>query len=408
LRPTAIEKIEVKSMNTPEVEITNEAAPGDTLHVRPATPADVGTASLAIPTESDAGPGDKSRGELTPQKLRSLGVLWPAEVDRICAEETRAEFLIESFLPAKSIAIVGGDSTIGKSPLICQLALCVAAGIPFLGMKTNQGRVLYFDLENSLLDCKEMRDALVQFLSLSNTPEDFLLAPEAGNDLERLIGEVRPLLVVIDSLRAFRPQATESNPVAGDWLKEIRKLSRRYGCAFVFVHHLRKPGENSFGRDVTEETRVANWLLEMEGPRALVNQTDVRVAVAEGDGSPAALNVKWSRRVHGDSPLVLLERVYEQGEPAGYRPLVGRDFLTPLQQQALDKLPNPPTEFTFKDAKQALGEQDNRTNEFLNKCRQHRLIEKLGRNRYCKLSGGGVAGVPDEALCPQGDDLAQG
>src|SRR5262249_16345624 len=133
-----------------------------------------------------------------------------------------------------------------------------------------------------------------------------------------------------------------------------------------------------------EGTRVANWLLEMEGPRAFVNQTDVRVAVAEGDGNPAALKVKWSRRVHGDSPLVLLERVFEQGEPAGYRPLTGRDFLSATQQQALDKLPDAPTEFAFNDARQALGQQDNRTNEFLDKARQHRLLEKLGRNRYRK------------------------
>jgi AAA domain len=347
--------------------------------------------------------------ELTPQTLRSLGVLSPAEVDSICAEDTKARFIVEGLLPAKSISIVAGDSTIGKSSLVCLLGLCVATGVPFLGRKTDPRRVLYFDLENSLHDYKEMRDALVQFLGLVNAPEDFLLVTEP-RDLEPLISKIKPGLVVIDSFRAFRPEVTEKNPVAGQWLKEMRGLARKYNCSFVFIHHLRKPKSGEQSIALTEETRVVNWLLEMEGPRALVNQTDVRVAVAEGDGNPAALKVKWSRRVYGDSPLVLLERIYENGvEPAGYRSVTGDDLLSPKQKDALTKLPNPPVEFSFKDAKQALGDGDNRTGEFLRESKRLGLVEKLARNRYTKLTtaavgqGAGVSGVSMQLLCTEAD-----
>src|SRR5437588_5108695 len=178
--------------------------------------------------------------ELTPQALLSLGVLWGAEVDRICADETRTQFLVDGFLPAKSIAIAAGDSAIGKSPFVLQFALSVAGGVPFLGMCTTQGRVLYFDLENPLLDCKSIRDALVRFLGLTETPKDFLLVTEP-RELEPLIAAVRPQLVVIDSARSFKPEITEKNAKAAEWLKEIRTLSRKYGCAFLLVHHLRKP-----------------------------------------------------------------------------------------------------------------------------------------------------------------------
>lgn len=343
---------------------------------------------------------------LTPQLLHALGVLSPSRVDKICGEETKTEFLIENFLPAKSIAVMAGDSTIGKSPLICQLALCVSAGIPFLGMKTNQGRVLYLDLENSLLDCKGMRDALAAFLDLLEVPEgDFLLVPEPGGipQLEEQIKKLRPCVIVIDSLRAFAPEATEKNTTAGAWLKEIRKLARKYGCAFVIVHHLRKPFENSSGTSLDEEIRVKDWLLEMEGPRAFVNQTDIRIAVAEGNGNPAALRMKWSRRVRGDSPLLLLERVFKDGEAVGYRSLTGRDFLNPEQKRAIDILPDQGA-WGFKEARQALGEATsldnpampappNRTGEFLQKCLQHQVVEKLAQNRYRKAQKPGVAGA---------------
>src|SRR5262249_10243066 len=42
------------------------------------------------------------------------------------------EELVQGILPVRSVNIIGGDSGLGKSPLMCQLAVCVAAGIPFL------------------------------------------------------------------------------------------------------------------------------------------------------------------------------------------------------------------------------------------------------------------------------------
>jgi hypothetical protein len=304
-------------------------------------------------------------------------------VDCTCNKEAETQFLIEGFLAAKGVGIIAGESSIGKSPLANQLALSIAAGVPFLGMKTKQGRVLYFDLENPLQDCKAMRDALVQFLGLTQAPEDFLLVTEP-RDLEPLLAEIRPGLVVIDSLRAFRPDVTEKNRVAGEWLKEIRHLARKYGCFILIVHHMRKP-DRKIGTPEFEDSKVVTYLLEMEGPRALVNQTDVRIAVAEGDFNPAALKVKWSRRVYGDSPLFLLERIFDKdGEPAGYRHLTGAGWLSVERQAALAKLAD---EFSFKQAKEALGRSDDPTNKFLRECSQLGLVEKVARGRYKKLAG---------------------
>ena len=92
-----------------------------------------------------------------------------------------------------------------------------------------------------------------------------------------------------------------------------------------------------------------------------------------------------------------------EGEPLGYRPLMGRDFLNPEHRKALDKLPHD-AEWGFKEARQALGEASstdnpampapgNRTNEFLHKCIQCQVIKKLAKNCYRKVQKGGVAGV---------------
>jgi hypothetical protein len=321
------------------------------------------------------------------QQLLSLGVLSPDEVDRICADQSRTQYLIEDFLPAGEIAIAAGESTIGKSALICQLGLCVAAGVPFLGMPVERGAVLYFDLENSILDCKTMRDSLVRHLGLNEAPPDFLLVQSPSSHLETLLDVVRPKLVVIDSLRAFRPEVSQKNSAAGEWLKEIRRLSREYGCAFLIVHHLRKSNRESPAPHL-ESVNAATWLLEMEGARALMNQTDVRIAIAEGDLDQAALQLKWSRRVHGDSPIVSVERIYdEEDEPVGYRELTGAGLLNDEKRRVFEALP---AEFSTADAKTArrdrhLGDGNDPTNKFLAECRHLRLIEKLERGRWRKL-----------------------
>ena len=106
-----------------------------------------------------------------------------------------------------------------------------------------------------------------------------------------------------------------------------------------------------------------------------VNQTDVRIAIAGGDLYRAALELKWSRRVHGDSPRFLLERIFDgEGEPAGYQQITGAALLSPERCAALEKLP---AEFSFKEARLALGRTADPTNKFLNESRQLGLIEKL-------------------------------
>ncbi len=321
---------------------------------------------------------------LTHQKLLSLGVLWPAEVDRVCEEETGTRFLVENFLPAKSVAIAAGDSTIGKSPLVSQVGICVAAGIRFLGQLTKQGRVLHFDLENSLDDSRAIRNALVPFLGLSVAPADLLLAtePRSLEQLGMLLTELKPALVIIDSLRAFAPEATAENAKTGEWLNKLRSLARKYGVCFLLVHHLRKPKEHGV-RSLLGDVKVSDWLLEMEGARALVNQTDVRVALEEGDGEPTALKMKWSRRVYGDSPLTLLERVRDgDGEPAGYRHLTGIGLLSEERRAAFEKLG---TEFHYTDAKRALGRGDASTVNFLKECIHVSIVEKVRKGHYRKI-----------------------
>ena len=207
-------------------------------------------------------------------------------------------------------------------------------------------------------------------------------------DLEPIVATIRPALVVIDSLRAFRPDAAKSNDIAGALLNWFRHMSRTYSTLFLLIHHLRKPPARRDTNEIQvvaglDETPVSEWMLDMEGARALVNQSDVRIGVEAVTAGKAALVMKWSRRLLGDSPAMQLERVYDDaGEPLGYRHLTGRDYLKPEQSVALTRLPSV---FTFADAMIALGRTQPQANKFLKIALSLGLIAKLGRGQYRKL-----------------------
>jgi hypothetical protein len=310
--------------------------------------------------------------------LSKLGVMWPEEVNRSLKLETRRTFIVENFLPADCIAMCAGDSGIGKSPLLMLLALCVASGTPFLGMEIKQPQVvLYLDLENSLADTQLMRNALCKSLGLAQAPEHFYLVTEPPDTakLIKMVETTGAKLIVADSLRSLEPSVADNNKAAGQWLKNNRELIHKYGCTFLFNHHLRKTKTEQDPVKLNEDSRVLDWMQEVEGARALVNQTDVRIAIEE---HAEGLKMKWNRRVHGDSPLYLLERVFdEDSEPRGYKAQTGTSLLTVDQRAAFDKLGR---DFRFSDAKSTLNKSDHPTNLFIKKCLGADLIVKMSRS----------------------------
>lgn len=328
-------------------------------------------------------------------------ILTPEALNRLCEEDKRTEFLVEDILPRRSIAVIGGDSGIGKSPWIYMLGICVAEGRPFAGHHSQRERVLYYDLENSSHDSRRVRDAVLKFLALENLPENFhikLDPPEGMAGLEKDIEALRPGLVIIDTLREFNPEATDKNTKTAALLKAIRVLVRKHGCTVILIHHIRKPNQDSRAKvPKLADTSVLTWLLAMEGPRSLVNQSDVRIAIEEGDGDPSALDVKWNRRTRGDSPLVKFERVFDEtGDAIGYRHLSGPALLGPEWSMAFESLPQ---EFRFSDVLRALESKSSGTaSRFIEACQQFEVAEKIGRGRYRKLPGGASRRqTPDKA-----------
>ena len=124
----------------------------------------------------------------------------------------------------------------------------------------------------------------------------------------------------------------------------------------------------------------------------MVNGSDVRLgfdyARSQANGDRDALILAGFRRVRGQVGPIHVERVVgEDGEPCGYRRIVGAHLLGNTDQEgAFVRLPE---RFTFKEAIAIYGKTDNPTSQWLKKCEAFGLIRRTRRGLYERVSVNG-------------------
>jgi hypothetical protein len=324
-----------------------------------------------------------------------------------CQQIGNVDYLIEGLLFDRSIGLLVGDSGLGKSALVYQMAVCVASGIPFLDRAVKQGRVLCLDFENGLAQVDQMLDSLYQHLGLSKQPDELFLwnvndcqpkYGQSGHTALDIIRDVKPTFVTIDSLGGLYPDIEEKNSIANRCLAQLRKLIKDCGTSTLSIHHIKKPSDDSrYTLPSLEDCpNVRTWFQRARGARALINGTDIRLGVdVPGNISggakllgqlteEVALVMRGFGRVKGEIPLSYLSRHQDaNGDPLGYGVITGAYLLfNPEREAAFIKLPQ---KFRFKDAQQAYGKGSQATTDFLNKCVGLGLIRKVGKLGYEKV-----------------------
>jgi len=304
------------------------------------------------------------------------------------AVKNAPEFVIETMIPFSTVNLVAGDSGIGKSPLFYQLGLCVAAGLPFMGFPTRQGKVLYIDYENGERNQEQLIERLAGFLGISESvvEENFsgITNPGTPKDVDRVIAEFKPSLVIVDSLRGYEPNA-ERKSGDGEFLKERWDTARGHNTSFLLIHHLNKETEESPLPDL-RTTLTMTALNKASGSRGLVNQTETRIAVA-GSGDDVIV-MRGFAKMKGEFGPIYIKRVRdEHGDPLGYVQMppseVAKAQLTPEVRAVLDSLG---AEFTFSEMQKALGKSPSSTVLLLTKLQGFGLVKKDLRTKlYAKV-----------------------
>jgi predicted ATPase len=271
--------------------------------------------------------------------------------------------VVEDLLMEGTVNLLVGDSGLGKTPLLEQLAICVATGSPFLGLDTQKGKVLFCDAESAGSHFVGYIRALEDFLGASPSEDmiHYFLANVGAAEMTPvsefetvvadMVRDVGPKLVIIDCLRPFWPDAELKSDIAARILKNLRKIATEGACAIVIVHHRRKEARLQKGMEAPNlETNHRDWLNEAAGTRALINQTDCRLGIdlAKGAGEAYAEEtycIAGFSKHEGDILPTYFTRVYTpEGKPRGYAPAM--PGLTSQQAAVFNKLPSP---YSFSD-----------------------------------------------------------
>ncbi len=175
------------------------------------------------------------------------------EQDRIACGIGELDRVLGGGIVPGSLILVGGDPGIGKSTLLLQMCRSLAG-------KGHQ--ILYISGEESLKQIKMRADRLGSF------EQDMLLLCETNlTDIERVIRDRKPEVVIIDSIQTMYDEEVSSAPGSVSQVREatavLLQLSKTLGIAVFIVGH------------VTKEGTVA-------GPRVLEHMVDT-VLYFEGD-----------------------------------------------------------------------------------------------------------------------------
>lgn len=172
------------------------------------------------------------------------------------------KMLIDGVL-SDGLAIMAGDSKIGKSWMVLWMCLQISKGEPVWGLPTRKTDVVYLALED-----REWR-VQQRMQDLTDTPPDNLhfgfSCGQLGAELESQIEDVlkdypSTGLLFIDTLQMVRDNVSAKvNAYAQDYkdLFSLKKIADNHGICIFVVHHTRKErdGGNIFN-DMTGSTGI--------------------------------------------------------------------------------------------------------------------------------------------------------
>lgn len=159
-------------------------------------------------------------------------------------------YIIKGLLPKAALGVLFGESGSGKSFIMLDMCIAIARGIPWRGLRTTQGRVVYLVAEGAA----GFRNRLIAYarfhkIDLADIPLDIidatpnLLLKEDALDICKAILATgpRPLLVVVDTFAQALAGANENaSEDMGKALAHCKGMHKALGSMIQLVHHCGK------------------------------------------------------------------------------------------------------------------------------------------------------------------------
>ncbi|NVK45939.1 MAG: bifunctional DNA primase/polymerase [Rhodobacteraceae bacterium] len=331
----------------------------------------------------------KAKADLDAIVQADLVTLSPDE----CANFQTPPYVLKGLISKGDMVTFVGAPGVGKSVIAPHVGYAVAQGRPAFGMRTKPGVVLYLAAEND----RDMRKRIAALRDKYGPCRNFHMLPDCGGKfrdktflkrLKRLIRDLAPSLIVVDTLRAALPGMKENDSEGmGEAITTMRSLTRS-GSAVLLVDH-----DNVAGSGLPR------------GHGSLHGDVDMNLSLKRSEDGDVVGTPTKNRNGRSQEPLlsyaikgVSFDRVDEDGDPittviceecgVSERKSVR---LTKAETAALaifHELPEPVTEDAWRqasiDARTVSGsdKEESRSRAFL------RAVEGLGRKAVVVFDGG--------------------
>lgn len=183
-------------------------------------------------------------------------------------------WLIENQIPKSEIGLLVGKRGVRKTFTAIRQAISIASGRDFLGDSVpSKKRVLIIDEESGKNEIAKRTKLLkegagvtedldIHFLSFENIKLDDVLAPKY-KAFEELIENIKPDLIIVDCLqRILSLEVDRDNQgISAFFTGVARSITKRIGCSWLFIHHMRKSNPQNKPDDPLDEVRGGSELV---------------------------------------------------------------------------------------------------------------------------------------------------
>ncbi|UTR16689.1 DNA repair protein RadA [Salipaludibacillus sp. LMS25] len=207
-----------------------------------------------IESDSSARKRGFSTGERGTIKPEPITAIERTEEPRISTHINELNRVLGGGIVPGSLVLVGGDPGIGKSTLLLQVSSTLSE---------RKQRVLYISGEESTKQTKLRADRL----GIGND-QLFVLAETDVDNIEKVIEEMKPSLVIIDSIQTVYLESITSAPGSVSQVREctsaFMRIAKTKGIAIFLVGHVTKQGSIA-GPRILEH--MVDSVLYFEGER---------------------------------------------------------------------------------------------------------------------------------------------
>ncbi len=262
-------------------------------------------------------------------RAAALRLIRPGNLGELRKLSEGDDYLITPFVPPKSIIQVVGFNGHGKSLWLLNMLWAAASGRSFGSAYCGKPvRSLYLDFEGSsntittrVDACEQMIGPMADSLTIWNASvagDDMCLNDaEALTRLAGIINEVKPQLVVIDTVRQAWAGMEENSPHSWHKVNQIAMTCRNEGMSVILVHHRNKPNMQGHGREAGSTAQLKDLDVQIIVTKVVTDPDQAKREAAMPDSatlvsdSTGATSTAWTYLRRTLPPSFILKVVFE-------------------------------------------------------------------------------------------------